>query len=158
MSRIKIGVVFLFLFVYLTASAQQKRPLTHEDYDGWKSISSEKITKDGRWVGFETNPQEGDGRLEVVAYGEPSQRYIIPRAQSWDFSHDSRFAFGKIVAQKDSVRKLKLQKAKKEKLPKDSLFILDLSNGELEKLARVKSYAAPKKAGNWLAVHFEKES
>ncbi len=156
MLRVKIGVVFLFL--YLAASAQQKRPLTHEDYDGWESISSEKITKDGQWVGFEINPQDGDGRLEVVAYEDPSHRYIIPRVKNWKFSHDSKFAFGEVVAQKDSIRQLKLQKVEKKDLPKDSLFILDLASGQVEKLARVKSYAFPKKAGSWLAVHFEKES
>src|SRR5690606_7283658 len=49
-------------------------------------------------------------------------------------------------------------KTKAEDMPKDSLFVLNLNTGGLEKLARVKSYALPAEKGGWLAVYFEKDS
>src|SRR5690606_495677 len=70
---------------------------------------------------------------------------------------DDAFAVGKIAPQKDSVRVLKLKKKKADDLPKDSLFILQLASGKMEKLARVKSFAIPSEKGSWIAVHFEKE-
>ncbi|WP_332910161.1 hypothetical protein [Algoriphagus boritolerans] len=42
-------------------------------------------------------------------------------------------------------------------MPKDSLFIMNLTSGKVEKLPRVKSFAIPTEKGNWIAIHFEKE-
>ena len=41
----------------------QKKPLTHGEYDGWKSLSQQSITDNGEWIKYEINPQEGDGML-----------------------------------------------------------------------------------------------
>lgn len=158
MRRIQLGVIFFLLLLHHAVMAQQKRPLNHGDYDGWESTSAEKMANNGEWVGFQINPQDGDGRLELVAYQQPNQRHVISRAHQWRFSNDGQYAVGKILAEKDSVRALKLKKIKSEDLPKDSLFILNLKTGEVEKLASVKSYAVPEKQGNWLAVYFEKAS
>ncbi|MHA7129360.1 S9 family peptidase [Algoriphagus namhaensis] len=135
---------------------QQKRALTHEDYDGWESLSSTRITTDGKWVGFEVEAQEGDGRLELMPYKDPTKRLVIPRANGYVFSPSDKFAIGKIVPQADSVRILKLKKTKKDDMPKDSLFVYNFQTGELSKLAEVKSFAVPEDDGDWYAVHFEK--
>ncbi|WP_332910160.1 hypothetical protein [Algoriphagus boritolerans] len=89
--------------------AQQKRSLTHADYDGWESLSSVKITNNGQFVGYQISPQDGDGRLEVFPYQTPNQKTII-KASGFNFTPDDAYVVGKIVAQKDSVRALKLQK------------------------------------------------
>ncbi|WP_373495099.1 alpha/beta hydrolase family protein [Aquiflexum sp.] len=152
-----IRVAFVFFVAMGSLSAQQKRSLNHLDYDGWETVSSEKISKDGSWAGFEINPQEGDGRLEIVSHQNESQKIIIPRANRLYFSNNSEFAIGKIVPEYDSVRFLKLKKTKADNMPKDSLFILNLKNQEIEKHARIKSFSLPEKEGNWIAIHFEKE-
>ena len=90
--------------------AQQKRSLTHADYDGWESLSSEKITKNGQFVGYQISPQDGDGRIEVFPFKNPAQKVIISRGTSFNFSLDDQYAIGKITPQKDSVRVLKLKK------------------------------------------------
>ncbi len=136
--------------------SQDKRSLTHDDYDGWESLSSSRISKDGKWVGFIVRPQEGDARLEIFPYSKPSKRTIISRASGYSFSPSGTFAIGKILPEADSVRLKKLQKAKKDEMPKDSLFIFDFKKGEIEKHARVKSFAIPEKDGDWYAVLFEK--
>ncbi|PZX57756.1 dipeptidyl aminopeptidase/acylaminoacyl peptidase [Algoriphagus ratkowskyi] len=154
----KIGVT---LIVLLLGShiifAQQKRSLTHSDYDGWESLGSQKITKNGQWVGYQVRPQDGDSRLEIFSFKDPSKRKVIPRGESYIFTEDNLFAVGKIGPEKDSVYMLKLKKTKKDDMPADSLFIYNLAGGKLEKLPRVKSFATPEKAGNWIAIHFEKE-
>ncbi|PSL06280.1 prolyl oligopeptidase family serine peptidase [Cecembia rubra] len=137
--------------------AQQKRSLTHADYDLWETLNGDKISGDGNWVGFEINPQDGDGRLELVAHGNAQHRIVIPRGNRWTFSNDSKYGVGRISPEHESVRHLKLKKTKADDMPKDSLFVVLLENGAIEKYARVKSYAIPEKSGNWLAIHFEKE-
>lgn len=155
--RTKYLLGLIFFFAVLSTQAQQKRALTHADYDGWESVSSDKISANGQWVGFEVNPQDGDGRLEIVNHGNAQKRFVIPRANRMSFSHDNNFAVGRIVAEKDAIKMLKLKKTKADDMPKDSLFIINLASGGVEKLSRVKSFASPDKVGNWLAVHFEKE-
>jgi dipeptidyl aminopeptidase/acylaminoacyl peptidase len=152
---------FLLALVLFFASqnlfAQQKRSLTHADYDGWESLSSEKITKNGQYVGYQISPQDGDSRLEIFPYKSPSTKALIPRGSGFSFTADDAFAVGKIAPQKDSVKVMKLKKKKADDMPKDSLFILQLSSRKLEKLPRVKSFALPSEKGSWIAVHFEKE-
>ncbi|MCL6259910.1 prolyl oligopeptidase family serine peptidase [Aquiflexum sp. TKW24L] len=154
---IKFQLILFFFWSSNLLMAQEKRSLTHQDYDGWETVSSERISKSGQWIGYIVNPQEGDGRLEIASHQNPTQFNFVPRVSQWVFSNNSQFAIGKIMPQADTVRTLKLKKKKADEMPKDSLFIMNMSNGELEKLARVKSFAIPSKKGNWLAVHFEKD-
>ena len=159
MNKVNIGfLVSAIFFISIDSSlAQEKRALTHLDYDGWETVSSEKISNNGSWVAFEINPQEGDGRLEIVSHQNENEKIILPRANRLNFSNNSLFAIGRIVPQYDSVRMLKLKKTKADNMPKDSLFILNLNSKEIDKLARVKSFSLPENQGNWLAIHFEKE-
>lgn len=155
--KYSIWLALVIVFASQSIYAQQKRSLTHADYDGWESLSSEKITKNGSFVGYQISPQDGDSRVEIFPYANPSAKTVIPRGSGFSFTADNAYAIGKIAPQKDSVRVMKLKKKKADELPKDSLFILQLSSGKLEKLARVKSFAFPSERGSWIAVHFEKE-
>ncbi len=156
MTTKKAVFTFLLVFICALSFAQQKRSLTHADYDGWESMSSIQITKDGKWVGFSIRPQEGDARLELFPYAQPNNRTIIDRGSGYNFSPAGTFAIGKIVPEADTVRMKKLQKAKKDEMPKDSVFIFDFKTEKVEKIANVKSFAIPEKEGDWYAILFEK--
>src|SRR5690242_484263 len=57
---------FCFLFVALAPlAALAKRPITHQDYDSWKSIHNAALSRTGRYVAYGLFPQEGDGALVV---------------------------------------------------------------------------------------------
>jgi len=48
------------------ARAQQtKRPITHNDYDSWRTIQGQQISRDGKFVAYAYLPEDGDG--EIVA-------------------------------------------------------------------------------------------
>ena len=126
-TRFGVSLIALLLSCQILF-AQQKRPLTHADYDGWESLGSQKISKNGQWVGFQVIPQDGDGRLEIFSFKDPSKRQLIPRGQSYLFTPDDKFAVGKIGVEKDSVYALKLKKTKKDDMPADSLFIYSLAD------------------------------
>jgi dipeptidyl aminopeptidase/acylaminoacyl peptidase len=51
----------------LSVVAQQapKRPLTHTDYDHWRAIQLQQLSRDGKFLAYALNPQDADG--EVVA-------------------------------------------------------------------------------------------
>ncbi|GAB2481264.1 S9 family peptidase [Algoriphagus taiwanensis] len=153
----RLSIYLILFLLWQSGFAQQKRSLNHSDYDGWESLSSDKITKNGKFAGYQISPQDGDGRLEIFSTSSPGKKTVIHRASGFNFSPDDAFAVGKILPQKDSVKVLKLQKKKGDDLPKDSLFIMNLASGQIEKLARVKSYSLPNEKGSWIAIQFEKE-
>src|SRR5260370_30033766 len=52
----------IFVVVASTfVSAQTKRPLTHRDYDAWRSITSHQLSHDGTFLAYGLFPQDGDG-------------------------------------------------------------------------------------------------
>ncbi|MFN9946572.1 MAG: hypothetical protein ACK56S_06975, partial [Planctomycetota bacterium] len=56
---------FVLLAFAAQLAAQDRRPLTHDDYDQWKSRRGQTYTQDGGWVAFQVEPQWGDGALEI---------------------------------------------------------------------------------------------
>src|SRR5688500_1509654 len=42
-----------------------RRPLSHQDYDSWRSIQAPQISRDGRFVAYAYMPQDGDGEIVV---------------------------------------------------------------------------------------------
>ena len=58
-------VAFLILLFAPLASAQTKRPLTHQDYDGWRNIQNQTLSNDGKFLAYGLFPQEGDGEVVV---------------------------------------------------------------------------------------------
>src|ERR687895_886818 len=59
----------VLLIATLGAQAQQpataKRPLTHNDYDSWRSIQAAQISRNGNFVAYAYTPQDGDGEIIV---------------------------------------------------------------------------------------------
>lgn len=137
----------------------QKRPLTGADYDRWQSVRFEKISNDGNWIAYQIDPQDGDGRLEVVAGGSNTSttRYVFPRGYMAQFTPDSKFLVMRLKVPVADVRKAKLKKRKPDEMPKDSLLALNLSTGKPTKLPNVKSFLVGKEAGSWLAVVQERK-
>ncbi|HRJ20631.1 MAG TPA: hypothetical protein PLF84_16390 [Bryobacteraceae bacterium] len=62
LSRARNAVLLALVLLVLPAPAQ-KRPLTHADYDSWRSIAGPALSRDGRWLAYSFMPQDGDGEL-----------------------------------------------------------------------------------------------
>ncbi len=131
-----------------------KKPLNHTVYDSWKEINYKALTPDGSFAAFTLNPQDGDGR--VIFYNlKTNAQDSVKRAADIALTFDSRYAIFKIKPQQKVVKELRRQKKKKEDLPKDSLGIFSFSSRKIEKVADVKSFKVPEKAGGWLAYQLE---
>ncbi|QJW89063.1 S9 family peptidase [Spirosoma taeanense] len=143
---------FLFIVSAPLLAQTTKRPLTSADYDRWQSVRNEKISNDGRWVAYQIDPQDGDGRLEAVAAGSNPKRYVFPRGYMAQFTPDSKFLVMRLKVPAADTRKAKLKKKKTDEMPKDSLLVLNLGTGAVTKLPNVKAYTLGKEAGSWLAV------
>src|SRR5258708_26214187 len=55
----------IFTILLSGALFAQKRPITHQDYDAWRSIRSQQLSRDGKFLAYALFPQEGDGEFVV---------------------------------------------------------------------------------------------
>jgi len=153
------------LLISTVASAQQKRPLTHGDYDGWRSIQGQTLSRDGKYLAYALAPQDGDGEL-VVRHLESGKEWRAARgAQPVNppqpaagaeppngpppfagrpvFTADSRFVVFQIQPTKAETDKAKREKRKPEDMPKNGLAVMDLTTGETLRVERVKNFQVP---------------
>jgi len=164
-------------------SAQQtapaKRPITHHDYDSWRSITASQISRDGKFIAYAYMPQDGDGEIVVrnIATGVDwhAPRGYRPPAPPPDdpsiniaefqaeqnrlvrpvFTADSRFVVFTTEPTKAEVNKAKKEKKKPEDMPKNGLSIMDLSNGTVTRVERVKSFRVPEDGTGFIAYLME---
>lgn len=145
----KLFIIAGLLFVYGTSTAQ-KKPLDHQVYDGWQSIKSPDISKDGKYIGYAIAPQQGDALLQIAS-PQGDQLWSIPRAESASFTYNSAHAVFLIKPPYTEVRQAQVKKKKPEDMPKDSLGIISLATKETFKKANAKSFKLPEENGEYLA-------
>ncbi len=175
-------VFFILAFTLLltfTAFAQTKRPLTHQDYDAWKSIQSSQLSRDGKWVAYALVPQDGDGEIIVrnIASGaewKHNRGYRPPpppadaseagppvvagqanRAVRPFITADSKFVIFTIEPTKAELAKAKKDKKKPEEMPQNALGMLDLATGQVTRIEKVKSFQIPEDGAGWIVYQLE---
>ncbi len=146
-----IALIIFALFAINTVIAQSSKPvLTHDVYTDWRLISNQKISNDGLWVTYQIKPQKGDGFLYLYNT-ETGKLDSVARGIKAEFAPSSKFMVFKIVPQYDSLRKLKLAKTPKKKLPKDSLGIWNIVGDSIIKIAKVKSFDITDRGESWIS-------
>src|SRR2546423_4321520 len=159
--------------------ATPKRPITHKDYDTWHSIQSPQISRDGKFVAYAYMAQDADSEIVVrsVAAGtewRAARGYRLPPPPPDDsipnfgeliaaqarlarpaFTADSRFVIFSIEPAKAELNKAKKDKKKPDDMPKNALGTMDVSNGQVAKIDRVKSFQTPEEGGGFIAYLME---
>ena len=156
--------VFAFCLISISVYSQKKntsaptsvskKQLAHSVYDSWKEIPFKALTPDGTVAVLTINPQDGDGKA-VFYHLKTNAQDSVQRAAEIGLTFDSRYVVFKIKPQQKVVKDLRRQKKKKEDLPKDSLGIYSIAARKTEKIAEVKSFKIPEKAGGWVAYQVE---
>lgn len=146
----------IFLLVHESkAQTNEKIPLDHSVYNGWKNLSNIQFTKDGLWVSYEIKPAKGDGKLYIYNT-EKGTTDSIARATRARFSPDGSFLVFKIIPQYDTLRQMKLNKVRRNKLPKDSMGVLLLAKDSLIKIPQVKIIKMADSAANFIVYQSQK--
>lgn len=138
----------VLLCAAFTTLAQEKRPLNTDDYGIWERIGNRGLSIDGKWAYFEVTTSKSDGYLEVHEL-DGARKFNIPRGTEGEFSQDGGFFVCMIQPAYNTIRQLKLDDVDADEHPKDTLVILDLTTGEMEKIERVQSYQMPSEAANF---------
>ncbi len=149
-------------------AAQNKRPMTYQDTNQWRSISGQKISSDGKFVGYGLFPQDGDGQVVIrdltsksditepagarpappppdpEREGPPIQRTTI-----LNFSSDSKYAAFTTFPTKEEAKEN--SKKKEVERAKGDLVIVSLPSGAKQRFKDVKSYQLPSEGAGWIA-------
>ena len=145
--RNRIFLVLVLLNI-LIISAQEKH-LSISDFASWNRIENRQISNDGKFVSFEINPQKGDGNL--IVYDVAAKHHdTIANGYQARFSSNSDYMVFKIRVPEDTLRKHKLAKTSKDKMPKEGFGIYDLRQRKLTKTEYLKSFQMAEERSNWL--------
>ncbi len=154
----------------LAAQPAPTRPLTHGDFDAWRSIATPQLSRDGKWLAYSFMPQDADGELVVreVATGRehrvpvgaippptsaPSEENANPEAPPpvrnirLAFTGDGQFVVATTHPNKADVTAAKKAKKKPEEMPRGGLVIVALASGDVTRIADVKSFQIAAKGG-----------
>ncbi|HSE18375.1 MAG TPA: prolyl oligopeptidase family serine peptidase [Pyrinomonadaceae bacterium] len=180
-----VALLCTFALLATMALAQQpaptpaKRALTHQDYDSWRSILAQQVSREGKFVAYAYVPQDGDGEIVVrnVATGvewraprgyrppvpppdDPGTNLAEFQAEQARllrpvFTADSKFLVFSTEPTKAEINKAKKEKKRPEDMPKNGLSIMDLSNGAVTRIERVKTFRVPEDGSGFIAYQLE---
>ena len=146
----KKTLLMLFMLVIATGAFAAKPPLDHSVYDNWKSVSGLSAQNDGEWVRWTVAPQEGDLVLHLYNT-KTGKTYDLERASQAKISEDGKKLVYRIAPKFQETRQAKIDKKKPNETPKDSLGILDLATGKIEKYPMIKAFKTGDKINGFLA-------
>src|ERR1700736_1526837 len=158
----------------------QKRPITHQDYDGFRHIQNQHLSNDGHYLAYAVFPQQGDGELVVrnLVTGKEWREPIgeLPPPPLPDrtvelnpdapppthgitvaFSHDGRTLVVSTFPPRAEVEKAKRDRKRPEDMPKNGMVIMDLASGSVTRVPAVKSFQVPAKSDGFVAYLREPE-
>ena len=127
-----------------------KKVLDHADFDRWEKVTNYEVSNNGEWAAFAVNPQEGDGKL-FFHNTRKGDQIEIKRGYRPKFSADGKWAFALVKPFFQDTRKAKINKKKGFDMPQDSLAIVNLKTGAVEKIGNVISYKVPENDGEAVA-------
>ena len=139
---------FFVILVGLTlfsqsATAQEKKPLTLDDYGQWNSIRNTSISPNGIWATYSYVPNDGDSRLYIREV-EGDTLHSAINGKSVDFSLDNKW----VAYLTDPA-----EKEKKEGTPSTStLELYNLTSNTVEKVANTSSFSFSE-TSNYIAIH-----
>lgn len=145
----RTSALLLALSLALPASslAQEKRPLTLDDYGAWNRITQVVLSPDGQWLAYALDPNDGDASFFVKAL-DGNTTYEATNGSGAVFSDDGRWVAYLTEPPEEEAEKLRKQK---QPVP-HTLELVDLRTGEQQSESGVRAFAFSD-GGRFLAVH-----
>lgn len=134
----------------------QKKPLDHTVYDSWQSVTNLQISRDGKWISYNIDVQEGDGNLVIQSANKDYQK-VIPRGYDALFTGDSKGLAFKIKPLYHETRQAKIKKKKPSEMPRDSFAVITLGKEEIKKYPAMVSFKMPEEPNTWVASLLKNE-
>ncbi len=139
--------------------AQQKKALTHEDYNLWKRVQNTQISKDGNTVvsTIVTGTGRGDGYIKIYN-ANTGKSFTFENGYNSHISNDGNYVFFLRKPGYQVTRSEKKKEIKEEKMTKDAFFIYDVTQNRIvDSVQRVKKFEIPEKGSEWVVIEKHKD-
>jgi dipeptidyl aminopeptidase/acylaminoacyl peptidase len=167
-------LVVLFGMALLAGAQTAKRPLEHRDYDSWRSIQNNILSRDGKFLAYGLFPEEGDGELVVrnltsgkevregagaIPPAPDNTNFEAPAGEQGGagrglriaFTHDNRYLISTAFPPKAEVEKARKERKRPDEMPRASLIIVDLASMTATRIADVASFEVPEAGESFVA-------
>ena len=166
-------LTLLFGLALAVFAQTAKRPLNHRDYDGWRTIQSQALSRDGKFLAYALVPEEGDGQLVVrnLASGQeirencgsappagpesgeetPSEGPPAIRGIRIAFTHDNAFLVAGAFPSKAETDQAKKDHKRADEMPRNGMIIVDLSTLKATRVPDVASFEVPELGASFAA-------
>lgn len=156
---IKRSIFFIFLLSFSLTFSQNKKTITHDDYDLWKSVSDVTTSEDGNIIATTvvTSTGRGDGYLQIYNT-KTGNKKAFHNGYKTRISKDGNYVFFLRKPDYEVIRMEKKKDVKKDKMSKDAFFIYDVkANKILDSVSRVKGFQIPKEETGWAVIEKYKD-
>src|SRR6187399_414894 len=152
----------------LPAAEATKRPFAHTDFEAFRAITGQNLSRDGRYLAYAYMPLEGDGEA-IVREIATGRDYRVPagalppvpvtgadtdperapprRAVTPLFTSDNRFVVANTFPDRADTLAAKRAGKPAAELPPEGLVIVELANGNVTHITGVKNLQVPAKGG-----------
>jgi dipeptidyl aminopeptidase/acylaminoacyl peptidase len=152
------GLVVLTAFAAPAGlEAQTATPMNHDVYERWDTIGGETVSRDGRWALYNRLRYDRDDVL-VVRSTAGETVHVFDRGTGGQFAADSRHVVFTVKPARDSVLQARRERRPAAQMPRDTLGVLDLATGRVERIPAVRSFRLPERAGGWVAYQLERDA
>lgn len=150
-----------------TPPPTSKKPITQDTYDEWRVIQGASLSQDGKWAVYTLSPVVGEGEL-VVRSTSSATEYRAPRgftgrpqlqaaadsaaqftAQPAQISADGRFVAFVQYPSRAEVERARGRRGAPQ--PPNAMGILDVTDGKVVRVPRVRSFRVARNGGRFLA-------
>lgn len=167
-------VFALLLLLPALASAQgERKVLTQDTYDLWRSILQPTLSADGRWAVYTLSPTVGDGSL-VVRATTGATEWKFPRGstgrplqsvsgqpfspQAAQVTGDSRYVVFLRYPTQGALDSARARRARPADQPRSALGIVALGDGRLTEIERVRSFSLARDGGRFVVYQPEADT
>lgn len=138
--------LFLITYFYTFSFAQEKKPLTLDDYKMWNRITNVSLSDNGEWMTYSYTPNEGDSRF-FIREVEKDTVFSTFNGKRPNFSKDSEW----LAFLTDPLKKEAEQMRKKKQAVNSTLHLYNLNSQAIVSYKDVRGFSFSK-ASNFVAI------
>lgn len=163
----------LFLLPALALAQGDRKVLTQDTYDAWRSILQPTLSPDGRWAVYTLSPTVGDGQL-VVRATTGATEWRFPRGstgrplqsvsgqpfspQAAQVTGDSRYVVFLRYPSQGALDSARVRRARAADQPKPSLGIVALADGRVTEMEKVRAFSVAREGGRFVVYQPEADT
>lgn len=137
-------IVVLSSFNTLTIYGQDLKRMTPDVYSQWNKIVQIKLSDSAQITTYILEKEVGNRKLAVYKKSDGSTIFF-DRVGNYHTDPSGKFVVFTKTLDYDSLRSLKRKKTAKDKLPKDSLVIFDVTSNQSTVISSIEDFKCPEK-------------